>query len=53
MTNLSQQLRSFQVKLRAKIWYQWKPNIPLPLLINRYGFYGLREEKSEAKVDKK
>ena len=52
MTNLSQQLRSFQVKLRAKIWYQWKPNIPLPLLINRYGFYGLREENQRPKLTK-
>ena len=53
MSTLNQQLWSFRIDPRAKIWHKWKPNIPLPFPINRFRFHGLREQKAEAKVEKK
>ena len=52
-TTLSQWLGSFWIEPKAKIWHQWRPNVPLSTPINRWGFYVMREETIRSKVDKK
>jgi len=37
----------------AKVWHHMRKSVPLPAPINKGEFHGLREEKSEAKVEEK
>jgi len=53
ITTFNQWLGCFRVESRAKIWHHKRQSVPLPLLINRFDFHGLREEEIGSKIDKK
>jgi len=53
ITTFNQWLGCFRVESRAKIWHHKRQSVPLPSLINRFDFHGLREEEIGSKIDKK